>query len=47
VYYLTLSNMTIPILIGNVTVNPVDEPDAKAVEFDFWQESGLPFTAVM
>lgn len=47
VYYLTLSNMTIPVLIGNVSINPVDEPDAKAVEFDFWQESNLPFVAVM
>jgi hypothetical protein len=46
VYQLTLSNFTIPVVIGNVVVAPVAVPELmKQVTFNFWQTGSLPFTA--
>jgi hypothetical protein len=48
VYRLVLSNMAIPVVIGNVVVAPSPEQEIiKRVSFDFWQADDLPFTPVL
>lgn len=42
-YTLALSNISIPVVIGNVVIAPQDDLRTKAVSFDFWQAGQLPF----
>jgi hypothetical protein len=43
-YILTLSDMAIPVVLGNVVVRPTPRKDIeKVVSFDFWQVRDLPF----
>lgn len=47
-YVLVLSNMAIPVVIGNVSVAPTPRAEIeKAVAFEFWQVDELPFEAVV
>lgn len=47
-YSLTLADMSIPVVISNVVVAPTPGNEiVKAVSFDFYQQSDLPFVAVL
>ena len=46
-YLLTLSNITIPAVIGNMVIAPTDNRGYKTVSFDFWQSHDLPFSAIL
>jgi hypothetical protein len=47
-YVLTLSDLTIPVVIGNLVVQPLPLKEiVKRVAFDFWQVDDLPFRAVL
>jgi hypothetical protein len=46
--WLTFSEMTIPVIIGNVNLAPVRGGEIrKLVTFDFWQVGDLPFDATL
>jgi hypothetical protein len=48
VYYLTLSNLAFPVVISNLSLSPLDSPEAdKQISFKFWQSGSLPFTAAL
>jgi hypothetical protein len=43
-YLLTLSDMTIPVIVGNLVPAPTPGAELeKSVSFDFWQDGQLPF----
>lgn len=43
-YLLTLADLSIPVIIGNVTISPDPSREIiKRVSFDFWQVDDLPF----
>jgi hypothetical protein len=47
-YWLTVADMTIPVIIGNVVIAPVRGTEIRrAVTFDFWQVGELPFVAAL
>jgi hypothetical protein len=48
-YWLTVQDMCIPVIIGNVTIAPIRGTEVrKAVSFDFWQVGDdLPFDATL
>lgn len=47
-YWLTLSDQSIPVVIGNVVIQPQAEAEiTKLVSFDFWQVDDFPFEATL
>jgi hypothetical protein len=47
-YLLTLSDMTIPVVIGKLVIKPVDDPNGEQqVSFDFWQTGNLQFRPIL
>lgn len=45
-YILVLSNLAIPVIVGNIVVAPTPRAEIeKIVSFDFWQQDNLPFEA--
>lgn len=46
--WLTVQDMTIPVIIGNVSIAPVRGGEVrKQVSFDYWQVDDLPFRATL